>query len=212
MADLRRRERLASLIEQIVSQVVAQELRDPGIAEIVSITRVEVSADVSTARIHVSAMGDEASRTATMRALERSSGYVRRRLASELRIRQVPEVLWAIDRSIERGDRVIALLNSLVIPPAETDVAAPSGTGDRDETIEVWSRDGDRRPNPRVAVEVIDLDDDDLDVDDGSVEGDDEVRAPVVVDPGPPTQVVTPRRRPRVVPLGLPMRKRPRTR
>ena len=53
MADLRRRERLASSIEQIVSQVVAQELRDPGIAEIVSITRVEVAADVSVAKIHI---------------------------------------------------------------------------------------------------------------------------------------------------------------
>ena len=209
MADLRRRERLASLIEQIVSQVVAQELRDPGIAEIVSITRVEVSADVSTARIHVSAMGDEATRTATMRALERSSGYVRRRLASELRIRQVPEVLWAIDRSIERGDRVIALLNSLVIPPAETDASKPSGTEEDGDTPEAQSLDGNRRLSPRVEVEVIDLDDD-SDVNDGSFEGDDEVRAPTAVDPGPPTQVVMPRRRPPIAPLGLPMRKRPR--
>jgi|GEM_PF-17252 len=211
MADLRRRERLASLIEQIVSQVVARELRDPGIAGIVAITRVEVSADVSSARIHVSVMGDEVTRTATMCSLERSSGYVRRRLASELRIRQVPEVIWAIDRSIERGDRVIALLNSLVIPPAETDASKPSGSEDGDDAVEARSPDGYRLLSHRVEVEVIDLDDD-VDVDDSSFEGDDEVRAPAVVDPGPPTQVVTPRRRPRIAPLGLPMRKRPRIR
>ena len=215
MADLRRRERLASSIEQIVSQVVAQELRDPGIAEIVSITRVEVSADVSVAKIHVSAMGDDAARTATMRALERSSGYVRRRLASELRIRQVPEVLWAIDRSIERGDRVIALLNSLVIPPADSEGSTSAeGEGDANAIPRGHLAD-DVIPRGHISgIEVIDLDDedDDIEVDDGSFEGDDGAPTPLAVDPGPPTPVVTPRRRPRVVPLGLPMRKRPRGR
>lgn len=216
MADLRRRERLASSIEQIVSQVVAQELRDPGIAEIVSITRVEVAADVSVAKIHISAMGDEAVRTATMRALERSSGYVRRRLASELRIRQVPEVLWAIDRSIERGDRVIALLNSLVIPPADSEGAASAEAKGDADAIPRGRLADDVIPRGHLSdIEVIDLDDDEddgIEVDDGSYEGDDAAPTPLAVDPGPPTPVVTARRRPRVVPLGLPMRKRPRGR
>ena len=147
MPDPRRRERLASLIEQILSQVVARELRDPGIAEIISITRVELAADVSVARVHVSVMGDEDARSATMRALERAGGYVRRRLASELSIRQVPELIWALDRSIERGDRVIALLNSLVIPPAPPEDEPPTAgvatdDGDEDAPAEVRD-DGD---------------------------------------------------------------------
>jgi ribosome-binding factor A len=216
MADLRRRERLASSIEQIVSQVVAQELRDPRIAEIVSITRVEVAADVSVAKIHISAMGDEATRTATMRALERSSGYVRRRLASELRIRQVPEVFWAIDRSIERGDRVIALLNSLVIPEADpNDTASRRADRDEDGTPRGYTPDDASPRGHSSGVEVIELDDDasgDVEVDDGSFEGGETPRTPFAVDPGPPTQVETSRRRPRIVPLGLPMRKRPRVR
>jgi ribosome-binding factor A len=200
MADLRRRERLASSIEQIVSQVVARELRDPGIAEIVSITRVEVAADVSVARIYVSAMGDEATRTSTMRALERSSGYVRRRLASELGIRQVPEVLWAVDRSIERGDRVIALLNSLVIPPADPERGNAAGGA----TVEASARS----LTTRVGV----MRHDDIEANDGSFESDDRRSPPAVTDPTSPSPIDTPRRRLRVVPLGLPMRKRPRGR
>lgn len=117
MPDPRRRERLASVIEQIVSQVLARELRDPGLEGITSITKVDVAADLSVTKLHVSIMGDEAKRQSTMRALERASGFVRRRLAEELTIRQTPEVIWVLDRSIERGDRVLALLSTLTIPP-----------------------------------------------------------------------------------------------
>ena len=117
MPDPRRRERLASVIEQIVSQVLARELRDPGLEGITSITKVDVAADLSVTKLHVSIMGDEAKRLSTMRALERASGFVRRRLAEELTIRQTPEVIWVLDRSIERGDRVLALLSTLTIPP-----------------------------------------------------------------------------------------------
>lgn len=117
MPDPRRRERLASVIEQIVSQVLSRELRDPGLEGITSITKVDVAADLSVTKLHVSIMGDELKRQSTMRALERASGFVRRRLAEELTIRQAPEVIWVLDRSIERGDRVLALLSTLTIPP-----------------------------------------------------------------------------------------------
>mgnify|MGYP003340919032 FL=1 len=53
MPDPRRRERLASVIEQIVSQVLARELRDPGLEGITSITKVDVAADVSVTKLHV---------------------------------------------------------------------------------------------------------------------------------------------------------------
>ena len=128
MPDPRRRERLASVIEQIVSQVLARELRDPGLEGITSITKVDVAADLSVTKLHVSIMGDVAKRQSTMRALERASGFVRRRLAEELTIRQTPEVIWVLDRSIERGDRVLALLSTLTIPPeppADADAPPP---------------------------------------------------------------------------------------
>ncbi len=165
MPDPRRRERLASVIEQIVSQVLARELRDPGLEGITSITKVDVAADLSVTKLHVSIMGDEVKRQSTMRALERASGFVRRRLAEELTIRQTPEVIWVLDRSIERGDRVLALLSTLTIPPeppADVDgpavhVRAPAieadGTDDgrpvvRRRVIRV-ARPGGAAPTPR---------------------------------------------------------------
>ena len=122
MPNPRRRERLASLVEQIVSELLQREIKDPRVSGLTSITAVEVAADLSAAKIFVSVMGTEEERAGTMRALERASGFVRSRLGDELTIRHVPEVTFHLDRSIERGDRVLALLNQLDIPkepPAE---------------------------------------------------------------------------------------------
>ena len=128
MANPRRRQRLASLIEQVVSEVLQRELKDPRMASLTSITGVDVTADVRHARIYVSVMGSEAERQATLAALQRASGFVRAKLGEELTIRHVPEVAFHLDTSIERGDRVLALLNRLEIPnEAPQDAPADGG-------------------------------------------------------------------------------------
>ena len=108
---------MGSLIEQVVSELLQRHIRDPRVAGLVSISRVEVSQDISHARIHVSVLGTEEERRSTMRALERARGFIRSRLGEELTIRHVPELQFVLDRSIEQGDRVLALLNQLDIPP-----------------------------------------------------------------------------------------------
>jgi ribosome-binding factor A len=124
MANPRRRARLSSLIEQVVSELLQRRIKDPRVHGVVSITRVEVSPDISRARIFVSVMGTEDGRRATMRALEHASGFVRSRLGDELTIRHVPEVQFVLDRSIEQGDHVLAILNKLDIPPPPTEEPA----------------------------------------------------------------------------------------
>jgi ribosome-binding factor A len=84
-----------------------------------------VTADLGIARVYVSVMGGEDERRGTMRALERATGFVRGKLGEELTIRHVPEVHFVLDRSIERGDRVLELLNKLDIPPAEPSPPSP---------------------------------------------------------------------------------------
>ena len=124
MPNQRRRERLNSLIEQIVSQLLQREIKDPRVAGLTSITRVDISADASHCRIYVSVMGSDEERQSTIRALERATGFVRSKLGEELTIRHVPELQFVLDRSIEQGDRVLALLNALEIPPAPADEGA----------------------------------------------------------------------------------------
>ena len=117
MANPRRRERLSSLIEQIVSELLQRQIKDPRVHGLVSVARVEVSPDISHAKIYVSVMGTEEERQETVRALEHARGFLRSRLGDELTIRHVPELQFVLDRSIEQGDRVLAILNQLDIPP-----------------------------------------------------------------------------------------------
>lgn len=91
---------------------------------LVSVTRVEVSADASHCRVYVSVMGSEAERGSTMRALEHAKGFIRSKLGEELTIRHIPDIQFVLDRSIEQGDHVLALLDKLEIPPPPAEETA----------------------------------------------------------------------------------------
>jgi ribosome-binding factor A len=123
MPNPRRRERLAALIEEILSDLIRQ-MKDPRVSGLVSVARVQVTQDGSLARVHVSVMGSEADQKSTLKGLEHAQGFLRSKLGAEMSIRHVPELQFILDRSIEEGDRVLQLINKLEIP------AAPVGEGD----------------------------------------------------------------------------------
>jgi len=114
MMGSRRRERLAEEIKRELSHLFFEGMKDPGIdTRAVSITRVEVSRDLSYARIYVSVLGDDKKCQDTMNALERARGFIRSVLAGELNLRHAPEIVFQLDKSIEHGVRIAAILNEL---------------------------------------------------------------------------------------------------
>lgn len=114
MATNRRVSRVASLIKREVSQMLMHGIKDDRVgAGMVSITDVDVSGDLQHAKIFVSIYGTEDARAETMAGLESATNYVRRELGSRVRLRRTPEVQFLEDRSLERGDRTIDLINRL---------------------------------------------------------------------------------------------------
>jgi ribosome-binding factor A len=107
-----RAERLAEVIKVETSDIIQRDLKDPRIG-FVSITDVVVSADLRHAKIFVSVLGDDDAKHRTMEGLERARGHVRTELGARLRIRYVPEVLFRLDTSIERGERVVSLMREV---------------------------------------------------------------------------------------------------
>ena len=108
-----RPERVATLMRREVADILRNKLRDPRLSEWVSVTDVEVTADLSSAKIFVSILptGDE--RDKALRALSGAVGFVRRELAPRLGLREVPDIRFKLDSSIERGARVEDLLKRL---------------------------------------------------------------------------------------------------
>ncbi len=108
----KRQIQVADEIKQIVSVLLQRELKDPRIG-FVTITSVEVSADLKYARIFVSVMGTPEEQRATMDALASSRGFVRREVAARMSIRFVPEIQFRLDKGAEYSDRINRLLNEL---------------------------------------------------------------------------------------------------
>lgn len=114
MATSRRVSRVAELIKREVSQLVQRDIKDDRVgAGMVSVTDVDVSGDLQHAKIYVSIYGSEQARAETMAGLKAATGFVRSELGHRVRLRRTPEVVFIEDRSLERGDRVLSLLNRL---------------------------------------------------------------------------------------------------
>ncbi len=114
MATDRRVARVAELIKREVSQLLFSGIKDDRVGMgMVSVTDVDVSGDLQHAKIFVSIYGSEEARAETMAGLKSATGYVRSELGHRIRLRRTPEIVFLEDRSIERGTKVLSLINRL---------------------------------------------------------------------------------------------------
>ena len=114
MAQSRRVERVASLIRREVSELLIGGIKDERVSQgMVSVTTVEVAGDLQHCKIFVSIFGSEADRTQAMEGLRSASAYVKGELGRRLKMRRTPEVVFVLDRGIEKGTSVLGLLNRL---------------------------------------------------------------------------------------------------
>ena len=96
----KRTQQVGDEIQRILSEVIQYEVKDPRVG-FATIVGVDVSADLQHAKVRISVM-DEAERAATMEGLERARGFLRRRVAQELRhLRAVPELHLVLDTSLD---------------------------------------------------------------------------------------------------------------
>lgn len=114
MATNRRVSRVAAQIQREVSQLLQNGIKDDRVgASMVSVTDVDVSNDLQHAKIFVSLYGTSEAKAETMAALKESTSFVRKELGARVRLRRTPEVVFVEDHSLERGDRILSLINQL---------------------------------------------------------------------------------------------------
>lgn len=108
-----RPERVAQRIKRETADILETTLRDPRLGGMVTVTDVEVTHDMAMARIYVSILEAGEAREQALKALTSAAGFVRRQLAPRLGLREVPELRFVLDTSIERGARVEDILRRL---------------------------------------------------------------------------------------------------
>ena len=106
----RRTDRVEELLKEEIARVIREEVKDPRVG-FATIMDVDVSPDLSHARVFVSVMGEEAEKVSTVDALRRGSGFIRARVGDELTLKRMPELHFEIDRTLERAARIEELLD-----------------------------------------------------------------------------------------------------
>ena len=112
MSQGSRPDRVADQIRSELATLLVRDVHDPGIG-FVTLTRVQLSSDLQQARVRYTSLGDNKARTATAKALERATPFLRRRIGSRLRLKRVPELKFDYDESIAGQDRIEQLLSEI---------------------------------------------------------------------------------------------------
>ena len=110
----RRLERINSLIREEISELLRRDIKDPRLGSFVSVTEVVTSPDLRHATIYVSYYGTSEQKHDTIDALTAASGFLHHELVKRLQMRHVPDLSFQWDDSIERGDRIIRLIDKVV--------------------------------------------------------------------------------------------------
>ena len=134
MAQSRRVERVAALIRREVSELLVNGIKDERVSlGMVSVTTVDVAGDLQHCKIHVSVYGSPEVQQEALAGLRSAANYVKGELSRRLNMRRTPEVIFLLDRGIEKGTSVLGLLNQLEQQRQERG-EIPEGTGQEEGT------------------------------------------------------------------------------
>ena len=124
--DFHRSERVEEQIHRLLAELVRREVKDPRVGA-VTITTVELSRDLSHAKVYFVPFDAHRDAAEVAAALGSAAGFLRVQLKKHLRMRQVPELEFVADESIDRAARLAALINAAVASDAERASHAPPG-------------------------------------------------------------------------------------
>jgi ribosome-binding factor A len=112
MSQSRRPQRVALQIQHEISLILSRDMKDRRIG-MVTITGVQISADLRHAKVYVSVMGTDQQKKESIEALNHASGWIRHELGQRIRMKFLPEVVFREDTSQEYGERIDHLLDKL---------------------------------------------------------------------------------------------------
>ena len=109
----RRPDRVAEAMREEIATFLAEDVKDPRVVGLVTVTGVEVTRDLRHAKVFISIMGGDAERAATLDGLSSAAAHLRPRVGRALRLRLAPEITFVMDESIARAARIESLLNQI---------------------------------------------------------------------------------------------------
>ena len=112
MKPYKRGERVSGLIQQVLSDILRKDISDPRL-QMTTITGVNMSADLKTARVYFSVSGDKNRVKKASQGFESALGYIKRRLGAEIELRYMPKITFFYDESFDYGAYINKVLKSV---------------------------------------------------------------------------------------------------
>lgn len=109
----KRTERLNSLLKEVISEVITRDVRNPHVASLVTVTRVDISTDLHYAKVYISVIGTQAEKDETLAALQSGAGFIAVQASKKVVMRYFPALTFKIDNSVEQHMRIDALLEKI---------------------------------------------------------------------------------------------------
>ncbi|MBQ1193937.1 MAG: 30S ribosome-binding factor RbfA [Lachnospiraceae bacterium] len=105
--------RVNSEVMHELSNIIRNEIKDPRISPMTSVVAVEVTPDLKFCKAYISVLGDEEARKDTYQGLKSAEGYIRKLLASNINLRNTPQITFVMDQSIEYGVNMSKLIDDV---------------------------------------------------------------------------------------------------
>ncbi len=113
MPRIQRSDRISEEIKKVVAQLIREEIKDPRLPLLTTVTAVEVSRDLAYATVYVSTLGGSAESEQVLEALEHAKGFIRREVGHQVRMRLVPEFRFRYDNSAEIGEQMARFIDKV---------------------------------------------------------------------------------------------------
>jgi ribosome-binding factor A len=117
----RRAERVSSIIQQELSYLLREQVNDPRLTSLISITKVSTSPDLRLTKVFISTLGNKVDKNEILQGFAAASGFLRKQLANRLKLKHTPELSFHLDDSIERGAEVLRLIEQVASSDTENE-------------------------------------------------------------------------------------------
>ena len=104
-----------SEFKRAMSDIIRNEINDPRVSDMTSVTHVEISRDLQYAKVYISVFDTEKKKKSTIETLTHAQHFIKNEIGSRIRIRRLPEIKFLLDTSIEYSSKIAELLKKVKI-------------------------------------------------------------------------------------------------
>lgn len=111
--SINRTARISEEVRKILSDIIRNNIKDPRVPMLTTVTKVEVTKDLRYAKAYISVYGEKEEKVKCIEGLRSAAGYIRREVGSKIKVRYTPEILFEIDESLEHGLHINKILSDI---------------------------------------------------------------------------------------------------